>query len=54
MGFDVTMKVVMAIAGVVGGIAQTCINGKTLYNMAKGTETENQNPQNSDTQNKEV
>ena len=34
MNFDLTLKVVMAVAGLIGGIAQACVNGKTLIKMA--------------------
>ena len=54
MNFDSTLKVVMAVAGVVGGIAQACVNGKTLVNMAKGTDSEETKTESTETQGKEV
>lgn len=54
MNFDSTLKVVMAVAGVVGGIAQACVNGKTLVQMAKGTDGEDNKTESTETNSEEV
>ena len=54
MNFDVTMKAVMAIAGLIGGIAQACINGKTLINMAKTNNTQENDSESTKSQAEEV
>lgn len=41
MNIDLVMKVVMAAAGVIGGVASTFINAKTLYTLAKPAEVAN-------------
>ena len=54
LNFDLTMKVVMAVAGVIGGIAQACVNGKTLVNMAKGIDSEETKTENTEVKGEEV
>lgn len=54
MTFDLTMKAVMAIVGLIGGIAQACVNGKTLINMAKQSKTEENSSENTESQQEEV
>ena len=54
MNFDLTLKVVMAVAGLIGGIAQACVNGKTLIKMAKSNGMDDDSSENSDSQVEEV
>lgn len=54
MNFDSSMKVVMAVAGVIGGIAQACVNSKTLINMAKGTDSEETKVESTEVKSEEV
>ena len=48
------MKVVMAVAGVIGGIAQAYMNGKTLVNMAKGIDSEETKTEGTEVKGEEV
>ena len=55
MMFDSTMKVIMAVAGLVGGLAQAFVNGKTLVMMAKSSDsTEESNTESAESQSEEV
>lgn len=54
MSFDITLKVVMAVAGLIGGLAQACVNGKTLITMAKTSKTEETKSESTDSQSEEV
>ena len=54
LNFDLTMKVVMAVAGVIGGIAQAYMNGKTLVNMAKGIDSEETKTEGTEVKGEEV
>lgn len=51
---DNTVKLISMIAGIIGGLAQTFISSKELYNFAKTNATEQNNTTSTPTATEEV